>query len=235
MIDDYVNRLKSFLPSDQDLSDYGGNPVTEELLNSLGRIITWFNLLYRLRSQDDTAVLISAAHSKIIEIWILVPLGLLHSSYSALRTVIDISTSYTFYSSHPIEWQAVSQDRSGWESRSNIVNWHIKYTPTCREINGAFGLADALDKDYQKLSSYVHGIPMVGLPTLKGIERNSITDTDMKKLKEIAQDVDSNLNLLFLSVFHQDLVTASRKDLQTVTRGIDRHKLAAAGVILPRV
>ena len=204
-------------------------------MNSFGRIITWFNLLYRLKRQDETSVLIAAAHSKIIEIWILVPLGLLHSSYSALRTVIDISTSYTFYSSHPIEWLAVSEERAGWESRSNIVNWHIRYTPTCREINKAFGLAEALDKDYQKLSSYVHGIPMTGLPTLKGIERNAITDTDMKKLTEIAQNVDSNLNLLFLGVFHKDLAAASGRDLQTVTKGIDRNKLAAAGVILPRV
>ena len=235
MIDGYVNRLKGFLPSEQDLSDHAGNPLSKELLNSFGRIITWLNLLYRLRMQDETSVLIAAAHSKIIEIWILVPLGLLHSSYSALRTAIDISTSYTFYSSHPIEWLAVSEERAGWESRSNIVNWHIRYTPTCREINKAFGLAEALDKDYQKLSSYVHGIPMTGLPTLKGIERNAITDTDMKKLTEIAQNVDSNLNLLFLGVFHKDLASASRKDLQTVTKGIDRHKLAAAGVILPRV
>ena len=168
MIEDYVNRLKGFLPSEQDLTDYGANPVTQELLNSFRRILTWYNLLYRLRREDETAVLISAAHSKIIEIWILIPLGLLHSSYSALRTVIDISTSYTFYSSHPIEWQAVSQDRSGWESRSNIVSWHIKYTPTCREINRAFGLAEALDKDYQKTilirSWHSHG----GSPHIEG-------------------------------------------------------------------
>ena len=217
------------------MSDYGGNPLSQELLNSFGRMITWFNLLYRLRRQDETSVLLAAAHSKIIEIWILIPLGLLHSSYSALRTAIDISTSYTFYSSHPIEWAAVSEDRAGWESRSNIVNWHIRYTPTSREINKAFGLVEALDKDYQKLSSYVHGIPMAGLPTLKGIDRNAITDTEIKQLTEIGQKVDSNLNLLFLSVFYQDLATTSRRDLQRVTRGIDRRKLAAAGIILPRV
>ena len=217
------------------MSDYGGNPLSQELLNSFKRMISWFNLLYRIRGQDETSVLLAAAHSKIIEIWILVPLGLLHSSYSALRTAIDISTSYTFYSSHPMEWMAVSEDRAGWESRSNIVNWHIRYTPTCREINKSFGLVDALDKDYQELSSYVHGIPMSGLPTLRGIDRNVIADTGIKRLIEIGQKVDSNLNLLYLSVFHQDLATAPRRELQTVTRGIDRRRLTSSGIILPRV
>ena len=230
-----MNRLKGFLPSEQDLSDYGANPLSQELLNSFRRMISWFSLLYRIRRQDETSVLLAAAHSKIIEIWILVPLGLLHSSYSALRTAIDISTSYTFYSSHPMEWMAVSEDRAGWESRSNIVNWHIRYTPTCREINKSFGLVEALDKDYQELSSYVHGIPMSGLPTLKGIDRNVIADTEIKRLIEIGQKVDSNLNLLYLSVFHQDLATAPRRELQTATRGIDRRRLTSAGIILPRV
>lgn len=204
-------------------------------MGSFGRITTWFNLLYRLRMQEETSVLISAAHSKIIEIWILVPLGLLHSAYSALRTAVDISTSYTFYSSHPAEWLAVSEDRADWESRSNIVGWHIRFTPSCREINRGFRLSERLDEDYRQLSSFVHGIPLWGLPTLKGIERNAIQDAELKKLIGIAQDVDSNLNLLFLSVFHKDLSTASRRDLHMVTRGIDRRKLADAGIILPRV
>ena len=235
MIADYLQKIQGFLPSQEDLSEYGANPSIGPMLSSFERLTTWFGLLYHLRSQEQTSVLIAAAHSKIIEIWILVPLGLLHSSYSALRTVVDIAVSYSFYHSHPIEWSAVCQGRSGWESRANIVNWHVRYTPTCREVNSAFSLVDALDNDYHKLSSYVHGTPLSGLPTLKSIERSVIPDEELEKLVQMAGTVDKNMNLLFLSVFNQALAAASNQDLRTITKGVNRQKLASAGIVLPRV
>ena len=195
---------------------------------------TWFRLIHDLRSDQETSVLIAAAHSKLIEIWILVPLGLLHSSYTALRTVVDVCTSYTFYCSHPVEWLAVCEDRTGWESRANIIDWHMRFTPTCREMHKAFGLADRLNQDYQELSSYVHGVPVAGLPTLKGIERTSISDQDLDKFSQIAKRTDHDLSLLFLSLFHQELASLSTKGFRVITKGMDRKKLAAAGIVLPR-
>ena len=205
MISDYLRRLQSFLPSPEDLAEYATNPSIEPLLTSFTRLTTWFYLLHRLKSNEETMVLISAAHSKIIEIWILTALGLLHSSYSSLRTAVDIAVSYTFYHSHPIEWSAVCQGLSDWESRASIVSWHVKYTPTCKEMNAQFGLVKALEDDYRELSSYVHGIPLAGLPTLKGIERAPISESELEKLVGMAQTVDKNLNFLFLSVFSASL------------------------------
>ena len=235
MSTDYAARLSAFLPTQQDLDAFTASSLTDKLLNTFNRMTTWFRLLHGLRSNDETSVLIAAAHSKVIEIWILVPLGLLHSSYTALRTVVDICTSYTFYCSHQIEWLAVCEGRAGWESRANIIEWHVRYTPAFREINRAIGLADALNQDYQRLSSYVHGIPVTGLPTLKGIERTSISDPDLDKFLQTAEKVDYDLNLLFLSLFHQDVSSLSAKEFRAITRGIDRKKLAGAGIVLPRV
>ena len=231
----YATRLVSFLPSREELETFVADPSVEPFLNSLNRTITWIKLLHEKRDQDETSVLLAAAHSKVIEIWILVPLGLLHSSYTALRTVVDICTSYTFYCSHPVEWQAVCEDRAGWESRASIVNWHVRFTPTCREVNNRFGFVDALNRDYEKLSSYVHGVPVTGLPKLKGIERSPVPDQDLRDFIQLAQETDANLNLLLLSVFHLDLPLMSNNDLRAVARGLDRRKLREAGVLLPRV
>ena len=235
MIAEYLHRIQRFLPSEQDLIEYGANPSVQPLLGSFARLATWFGLLYRMRSHEETSTLIAAAHSKVIEIWILAALGLLHSSYSALRTAVDISVSYSFYHSHPIEWSAVCHGRSDWESRANIVSWHVRYTPTCKEVNAAFGLVKALDDDYHRLSSYVHGIPLIGLPTLRSIERTAIPEQELEKLVEMAQAVDKNLSLLFLSIFSESLAAASTQDLRTITKGIDRQKLASSGIVLPRV
>ena len=235
MSTDYAARLGAFLPTQQDLDDFVSSSLAGRLLNTFNRMTTWFGLLHGLRSGHETSVLIAAAHSKVIEIWILVPLGLLHSSYTALRTVVDICTSYTFYFSHPIEWLAVCEDRAGWESRANIIEWHLRYTPAFRDINRVFGLADSLNQDYQRLSSYVHGIPVTGLPTLKGIERTSISDPDLGQFLQTVEKVDADLNLLFLSLFHQDVASLSAKEFKAITRGIDRQKLAGAGIVLPKV
>ena len=162
------------------------------------------------------------------------PLGLLHSSYAALRTVVDICASYTFYSSHPVEWVAVCEDRASWESRAHIINWHISYTPNCREMNKVFGWAEQLAEDYQELSSYVHGVPVAGLPTLQGIDRTQISEQDLERFSEVAEKTDRDLNLFLLSVFHQDLTSVSTTDFRRITKGIDRSRLAKAGIVLPR-
>ena len=234
MNNEYVSRLGSFMPTQQELVAFAEKPQVEGLLNAFDRMTTWFRLLHDIRRQQQTLALLAAAHSKIIEIWILAPLGLFYSSYAALRTVVDICTSYTFYCSHPIEWTAVCEDRSGWESRANIVDWHVHFTPTFREVNRAFGLAESLNRGYQELSAYVHGVPVSGLPTLRGIQRTDITDEDLEKFAQLAQKTDTDLNLLFLSVFHQDLASLSTTDYRVITRGIDRRKLATAGIVISR-
>ena len=169
MSTDYAERLGQFLPTPVELEEFATRPSTARILTAFSRITTWFRLVQDLRGDQETSVLISAAHSKVIEIWILVPLGLLHSSYAALRTVVDICASYTFYSSHPVEWSAICEERTGWESRAQIVDWHVRYTPNCREMNRVFGWVERLAEDYQELSSYVHGVPVAGFAH---IERN---------------------------------------------------------------
>ncbi len=234
MTTDYADRLQHFLPTPDKLEAFAGRRSTRRLLKAFSRITTWFRLIQDLRGDQQTSVLISAAHSKIIEIWILVPLGLFHSSYSALRTVVDICTSYTFYSSHPVEWLAICEERAGWESRAQIIDWHIRYTPNCRELNTVFGWAERLNEDYQALSSYVHGIPLAGLPTLDGIVQIELSERDVKTFTSIIERIDYDISLFFLGIFHRDLALLSREDIRTITRGIDHRRLAKAGIVLPK-
>ena len=234
MSSEYASRLSGFLPTQQELETFTEKPQVNGLLNAFGRMTTWFRLLHDIRGQEETIALIAAAHSKVIEIWVLVPLGLLHSSYAALRTVVDICTSYTFYCSHPVEWTAVCEDRASWDSRANMVDWHVHFTPTFREVNRVFSIAESLNRDYQELSGYVHGVPVSGLPTLRGIERTHISDGELGKFTQLAQKTDNDLNLFFLGVFHQDLASLSTADYRVITSGIDRRKLASAGIVLPR-
>ena len=230
----YASRILSFLPASSDLEDFEHKPSAARLLKAFDRIILWFHLLHGLHSEDEVSILLASAHSKIIEIWILMPLGLLHSSYTALRTVVDICTSYTFYRSHSVEWRAVCESRADWDGRGNIIEWHVNYTRSFKEVNRALGLAQALTRDYQKLSAYVHAIPVTGLPTLKGIERTSVSDEDLDTFVEMAESVDWNLNLLFLSIAHRDISLLSPQEYRTIMNGIDRSKLADAGIVLPR-
>ena len=137
---DYASRLGRFLPTQADLDEYVLRPPANRLLKSFDRLVIWFHHLHGLRSNDEVSVLLASAHSKVIEIWILTPLGLLHSSYTALRTIVDICTSYTFYRSHPVEWRAVCEGRASWESRGRAIEWHLNYTRSFREMNRLFGL-----------------------------------------------------------------------------------------------
>ena len=230
----YEPRLADFLPTTDDLNKFATGSSATDVLGAFDRTTTWLKLIYDLRRNEETSVLLAAAHSKLIEIWILLPLGLVHSSYTALRTFVDVCTSYTFYCSHAAEWSAVCEDRANWESRADVVKWHIRYTPKFRAMNKAFGLSQKLEDDYRELSSYVHGIPVGGLPKLRGIERVHLSDDDLNQFVEIAKATDYDISLLFLSVFHQDLALLSSTDYRTITAGIDLKKLGGAGIVIPR-
>ena len=230
----YETRLADFLPTHQDLNEFAADSFVADVLGAFDRSTTWLKLIYGLRRDEETSVLLAAAHSKLIEIWILLPLGLAHSSYAALRTFVDICTSYTFYCSHAAEWSAVCEDRANWEGRADIVKWHISYTRNFRQVNKAFGLSKKLEDDYRELSSYVHGIPVGGLPKLKGIGRTHLLYQDLDQFVQIAKATDDDINLLFLSVFHQDLALLSEEDYRTITAGIDLRKLGGAGIVIPR-
>ena len=234
MTSSYASRIGSFLPNQSDLNDFAVKPSARRLLKAFDRQVTWLRHFHNLHRGDEVSVLLASAHSKVIEIWILMPLGLLHSSYTALRTIVDISTSYTFYRSHPMEWRAICESRAAWEGRGRIIDWHVNYTRSFREMSKSFGLVDALTKDYQRLSDYVHSIPVTGLPTLKGITRTCVADSDLNTFVEMAESVDYNLNLLFLGIAHRDTSTLSPEDFRTIMRDIDRSKLAESGIVLPR-
>lgn len=234
MSNSYETRLADFLPAPEDLNEFVSGSPAADILASFDRTTTWLNLIYELRSEEETSVLLSAAHSKLIEIWILLPLGLIHSSYTSLRTFVDVCTSYTFYSSHPMEWSAVCEDRTGWESRADVIKWHIRYTPQFREVNKSFGLSAKLEDGYRELSSFVHGIPVGGLPKLRRIEQASLSDQDLDQFVRIARTTDRDISFLFLSVFHQDLALLSRDDYRAITRGIDLNRLGKAGIVIPK-
>ena len=144
MSKEYATRIGTFLPTQQDLDDFAKGSLTLRLLQTFNRMTIWFKLFHDLRTNHEPSVLIAAAHSKVVEIWILVPLGLLHSSYTALRTIVDICTSYTFYYSHPMEWRSVCDNQADWESRAAIIEWHLHFTPGFRELQRSLGLRGCL-------------------------------------------------------------------------------------------
>ena len=131
--------------------------------------------------------------------------------------------------------EIVCEGLTSWESRGTVIDWHARYNAIFRKMNGAFNLQDRLGKDYQKLSSYVHGVPVGGLPTLNGIEPKAITDDEIDKFATSAEEVDYNLNLLFLSVFHTDIMALGNDDFRTIMKGINRQKLRRSGIIIPRL
>ena len=79
MNSNYASRLCGFLPAKSDLNDFELRPATNRLLGAFDRLVIWFNLLHGLHSDDEVSVLLASAHSKIVEIWILMPLGLIPS------------------------------------------------------------------------------------------------------------------------------------------------------------
>lgn len=231
----YISRLTAFVPEKKALEDFINTGLGERLLKSFDHTITWLAVLQDVYGDKETSVLISSAHSKIIETWILVPLGLVHSAFACLRTAVDICTSYSFYYSHPLEWLAVCDKRAQWEGRASIIDWHIHYTLAFREFNAQFHLSERLNEDYQDLSSYVHGIPLQGLPTMPALEKNVPSRQEWELLINIAERVDYNLNLLFIGVFNDLTPIMSQNDYNVLIKGINKQKLAKSGIILPGV
>lgn len=230
----YATRIKDFLPSEQDIKAFALSANGQQLLKSFDRTLIWLGLLHDLRGNESTSVLLAATNSKIIEIWALIPLGLIHSGYSCLRTAIDIAVSYTFYCTHHVEWNAVCDGRATWAGRASIVDWHISFSPFFKEFNRSFGLSTRLGEDYERLSSFVHGIPVEGLPVMVALERRALQDAEVRGFLAMADRVDFDISLLYLGLFHSHASSLGDKEFKAVLAGIDRKNLAKCGITLPR-
>lgn len=144
MSNDYSCRLKAFIPDESAIDAYSNSDAGSQLLDVFQKLPIWLEFLYGLQNNDESDVLLPSAHSKLLETWVLMPLGLVHSAYNSLRTSIDIITSYTFYFSHESEWRSLCDARSQWMTRASIMDWHIHHTPNFREFNRHFGLSDRI-------------------------------------------------------------------------------------------
>lgn len=228
---DYGEKLYKFLPTEKDITKFGKSDEAESLIKSFEKTLIWIKLL-SIKKNVCCEVLLPSLHSKIIEFWILVPMGLLHSAYSSLRTMIDISAAYSFYITHPMEWNALCRGKIDWEGRESIIKWHIHHTPTFKEYNESFGIQDKLLNHYRDLSMYIHAIPIKGLPMLRSLDKVEISERELKGIIESAQNVDKCINELYIPIFYKTLHILDATEKDVILLGLDKKKLITAGIII---
>ncbi|MGA9049018.1 MAG: hypothetical protein WB588_08495 [Dehalococcoidia bacterium] len=231
----YKDELANFLPSQKSLEVFADSDIGKQLLHSFDRCLIWLKLLQLTYNEQSGEVLLFAAHSKIVELWVLVPLRLLHPAFSSLRTMMDIVFSYSYYVYHPKEWDSICLGENNWEGRAGILDWHIQFSPHFQEYNKGFGIRLTLDKLHEELSHFIHGIPIEGLPTMLSLDRAELEKTDITPVVELAARVDNGLNTFLIGVFHSLLPTLSQAEYKSVLAGIDKAKLADCGITLPSV
>lgn len=228
---DYGEKLYKFLPTEKDITKFGESDEAESLIKSFEKTLIWIKLL-SIKKNVCCEVLLPSLHSKIIEFWILVPMGLLHSAYSSLRTMIDISAAYSFYITHPMEWNALCRGKIDWEGRESIIRWHVSHTPTFSEYNESFGIQDQLLNRYRDLSMYIHAIPISGLPMLRSLDKVEISDEELKGIIEEAQNVDKCINDLYIPIFYKSLYILDPIEKDIILSGLDKKKLTKADIII---
>jgi len=229
----YKNELIKFIPSQNSLEVFATSEPGQQLIHSLDRTLIWLSLFQKTYKGQPGVILLASAHSKIIELWVLVPLRLLHSASGSLRTILDMIFSYSFYVYHSKEWNAILSGRSGWEGRMNVFNWHLRFTPCFQEYSEKFGIGPMMDDLYRDLSGFIHGIPTQGLPTMQSLDRNELDKIDITPVIQLAQRVDNCLNLFLVGAFHSLLPILSPSDYKIVLAQIDKSKLANCGIIIP--
>ncbi len=229
----YAQELTRFVPKPEDLKKFAESDQGTRLVGGFDHCLLWTRLLGDTYAGYPGEVLLHAAHSKILEMWALVPLGLLHSACGCLRTIIDLAIGFSYYVFHGKEWYAVCASRSDWMGRAAILEWHIDFTARFRQYNKAFGVSQYLDEDYRILSNFIHGVPPQGLPTMKSLSQHSCSQEDIERVIDLVTRVDGHINLFLVGVFPDIIVSLSPDEYRLALSGLDRRKLAACGLTLP--
>lgn len=234
MNQDYADALAMFCPSASSLKHFARSASGKRLLKTFDRTLIWCGLLGTSFIYKPQTVLISAVHSKVIEIWILIPFGLYHSAYSCLRSIVDSTTAFGYYISHPVEWEAVVNRGAPWESRAGVMEFHARFTRGFSEFNSGFGVVHQLVLLYRELSQHVHGIPPEGLPSLTSIGETAPSQDQTDKFIDACKRTVDLLNLFNIAVFSEHLTTLGAGEYRKIQLGIPTSRLAEAGILLPK-
>ena len=232
MTTNYEESLKRFRPTPKELTAFAASPQARRLQSAFERLLIWRGFLDRVRPNVEARVLLAAAHSKAVEIWVLIPFGLEHSAYASLRSLMDAVVAYTYYHTHPVEWAAVCHNDAQWESRTDVVAFHIRFTPRFREFNKEFGLGNRMSQDYRQLSRFVHCIAPHGLPSLTKLGRHTIPSQRLESFLDLAERTCSLLNLLLIAVFHEHLSEMAGEDYRVVMKAVPAGKLRKCDISL---
>ena len=234
MSDLYKSRLAGFEDGAQHVSTFASNPAAASLVNSLRRVLIWKRILTQIYSEAPQSVLLQAGHAKIVEFWILVPLGLDHGAYACLRTMYDSFQSFGYYLNHRIEWEAVCRSGVDWMLRSQLIEYYREYIPNFREFDQQFGYRKISATTYRRLSYFIHNIPAAGLPRAIPLDGRPVSTSKFDALLETAETVDQELNLLFIALFHPHMVAIGSSDYRQLIRGVSRSNLDSAGIHIHR-
>jgi hypothetical protein len=229
----YKDTLSKFLPNLKSLEDFATSESGKALIHSFDRVLIWLRLFGRVYQNQPGEILLASANSKIIEVWGLVPLRLVHSASGSLRTIMDLVFSFSYYVNHQKEWNAICVGQSEWEGRSRILEWHIRFTPFFKEYNKQFGTLAMLDELNKDLSCFIHGIPTKGLPMIRSLDREELDKIDVAQVIILASRVDRAINSFLVGIFYNLLPGLSLNDYKTVLMGIDKTKLADCGIAVP--
>lgn len=229
----YQARLRAFEDGAKHASRFGARPSASRLLRSFRRALIWKRTLAEIHAAAPQSVLLHAGHAKIVEFWMLVPIGLDHAAYACLRTMYDSFQAFGYYLHHPAEWESVCRGNSDWMMRSELVNYYRDYAPHFRTFDQQFGYRALSAENYWKLSSFVHSIPVTGLPSPHPLDGKPVSPGKLDALVAMAEAVDEDLNLLFIALFHRHMVAMGSSDYRTVAQGVSRPKFTEAGIHLP--
>lgn len=227
VIAETLNRL---LPQAADLTAALSQADVQDLTAAFDRTRLWCRYLVDHYADEDASAVLHALYSSMTEVCILAPLGLYNAAYAALRRILDLAISFSYYVSHPVELHTVVSTGNSWVGRSGALEWHMEFTPNFRAAADALNVMAAWKEEYSKLSLFVHSIPGPSWKSLRDMKPWTFSAAKYNAVVEEAIVVDGLINKLWLAVFTRDMAGMNAADAKKVTANLDKAKLRAAGL-----
>ena len=171
-----------------------------KIAGSSRRVVCWIEWLKAQNHGCECGALLAGSRSAIRETIFYSSLGLGRAAIGSLRCQIDLVLAFTYFCSHPIEWNRVVSTGEGFLLRSEVYDFHRTHIPKfgakLTQLEQSSGVS--LENIYHVLSAHIHAQSPLTLPKASPLSDLVLDSTRMASIIDLQDKVDRALsNFLF--------------------------------------
>jgi len=216
----YKSIIKNF---DSNLDDFA--PIASQCKEHIELSNCWITSLISTESGEAPEKLLHAANASAVEAITFIALGLLRPAVLSLRSYYELTLMFTYYQSHPIEWNSAKSFRTDHKLPKAIQTYLATNYPHYKKRWDELKNRKQRDSDncYAVLSSVAHGSAMNSLPSAKNPKELIASKETLSQAPRIFYETAEMVSDIYISCSEMNWISLPKNAKDNIKERFGDH------------